>query len=420
MEVLVKTNLIISKIESDLRKSICEWLENLDFCKLQSYVNKALRNNGSYIVSPVPDPLESQVVQINLCSESHFITSSDCRVNDFEFIIHLFQTHNDVMQNNLEEDLPASFFTLLPSNSLLGLWESLVFDSSIRDDLLGYVQTSIMFANQKVNPAIITWNKVVLLFGPPGTGKTSLCKALAQKLSVVLYPQYQHIHLIEINSHSLFSKWFSESGKLVMKLFESIREFAEEESSLIFVLIDEVESLAYNRQRATASDPSDAIRVVNALLTQIDSIRRYPNVLILANSNVVETMDNAFVDRADIKQYIGLPSISCIYEIYRSCINELIHSEIVVNICEKDLLSYREFKNLESSSEPHFFLTEELVAISNRSQQFSGRTLRKIPFLAVALHSNQMIPIKLPNFLGYLKQTVEKQVEDNKYFGNDV
>ena len=53
------------------------------------------------------------------------------------------------------------------------------------------------------------------------------------------------------------------------------------------------------------SEPSDAIRVVNALLTQLDSIKNAPNVLILTTSNITGAIDLAFVDRADIKQYIG-------------------------------------------------------------------------------------------------------------------
>ena len=45
------------------------------------------------------------------------------------------------------------------------------------------------------------------------------------------------------------------------------------------------------------SEPSDAIRVVNSLLTQIDQIKRFPNVIILTTSNVTGAIDLAFVDR---------------------------------------------------------------------------------------------------------------------------
>jgi SpoVK/Ycf46/Vps4 family AAA+-type ATPase len=60
----------------------------------------------------------------------------------------------------------------------------------------------------------------------------------------------------------LFSKWFSESGKLVAKMFAKIREAAEDESTLVVVLIDEVESLTTARKAAlSGAEPSDSIRV---------------------------------------------------------------------------------------------------------------------------------------------------------------
>lgn len=74
---------------------------------------------------------------------------------------------------------------------------------------------------------------------------------------------YSRSRLVEINAHSLFSKWFSESGKLVMKMFDDIKTFADS-GEYVFVLMDEVESLTAARQASIAgSEPSDAVRVVN-------------------------------------------------------------------------------------------------------------------------------------------------------------
>ena len=99
-------------------------------------------------------------------------------------------------------------------------------------------------------------------------------RGLAQKLAIRLSGQFQYGQLVEVNAHSLFSKWFSESGKLVQKLFGKIEELVEERDSLVIVLIDEVESLTAARKSAlSGSEPSDAIRVVNAVLTQIDKLK---------------------------------------------------------------------------------------------------------------------------------------------------
>ncbi len=246
-------------------------------------------------------------------------------------VIHVYRLSADVGVEQMGEDggdaenaTVACHQFMLPFVDFEGLWDSLYFDTNIKDQLIKYAMTALLFSSRHVDPAIITCNRVVLLHGPPGTGKTTLCKALAQTLSVRLQSRYTSTQLVEINSHSLFSKWFSESGKLVQRLFERIEELVSDKQSLVFVLIDEVESLASARQSAmSGSEPSDAVRSVNALLTQIDRLQRFENVMVLATSNITEAIDVAFLDRADIRQYIGPPSLRARYEILRTCLNEL-------------------------------------------------------------------------------------------------
>ena len=166
--------------------------------------------------------------------------------SNVNLIVHVFQLDEDGASEEMtsgeggDDSIPSCTQWLMPSTEFHGLWDSLIYDSQIKQSLLNFAHTAMVFSDKKVDRNIITWNRVVLLHGPPGTGKTSLCKALAQKLSIRLSKRYPCATLLEINAHSLFSKWFSESGKLVMKLFAHIHELVEDEDNLVIVLIDEV------------------------------------------------------------------------------------------------------------------------------------------------------------------------------------
>ncbi|XP_058971298.2 pachytene checkpoint protein 2 homolog [Pocillopora verrucosa] len=362
--------------------------------------------------------LTEHVKSVSVCDTDLVSKERQSNLKNCKLAIHVFQLHDDgPATEELEEDIAAANHWLLPSDDFHGIWESLIFDSDVKAQLINYAMTTLLFSDRGVNSNIISWNRVILLHGPPGTGKTSLCKALAQKLSIRLSDRYSYGQLIEINSHSLFSKWFSESGKLVMKMFQKIQELIDDKDALVCVLIDEVESLTAARKSAMqGQEPSDAIRVVNALLTQIDHIKRFPNVIILTTSNVTGAIDLAFVDRADIKQYIGPPSVNAIFSIYHSCIAELMRAGIISPV--QQILGIRDLEVLRFVHNDATNLSLELLEIARKSHGLSGRTLRKIPFLAHARHV-QTPAVALAAFLSALSWTVDKQFEDRENLKND-
>ena len=284
---------------------------------------------------------------------------------------------------------------------------------------------------------------------------TKKCKALAHKLvirSMDLYPSGGY--LLEIKSHSLFSKWFSESGKLISKLFQRIREMVEDEPDALFVvLMDEVESLASSRVASGGGgDPSDAVRAVNSLLTSLDSIRRFGNVLVVSTSNITGMVDGAFVDRVDWMVKVDLPCLEARYEILRGCLGELERVGILDlgaggngdgdggdsvegvvydgKIQSFDLVVHNAKQNesatatgagagtvgdvpVGTNNYTYHTHSEKLLECARLAEGLSGRALRKLPFQSHAfhVHCSPTGNVSMADFLIALKAGIERKVK---------
>ncbi|GJN92359.1 hypothetical protein Rhopal_005389-T1 [Rhodotorula paludigena] len=142
----------------------------------------------------------------------------------------------------------------------------------------------------------------------------------------------------------------------------------------------------------SGKEPSDALRVVNALLTQLDKLKTRKNCLIMTTSNLSGAIDNAFIDRADIKQYIGLPPAAAVYWILKSCLQEIMRAGLIPPI-DQTLHDYQAIEVLRSAGgsaatagDRETQCSDLLFSLAQQCQGLSGRTLRRLPVLAHARH----------------------------------
>jgi transitional endoplasmic reticulum ATPase len=131
----------------------------------------------------------------------------------------------------------------------------------------------------------------VLLYGPPGCGKTYLVKAIAGTGKA---------NVLSVKGAELLSKWVGESERAVRELFRRAREAAP---TLVF--LDEVDALAPIRGQATDGGTTD--RVVAALLTELDGVESLRNVVVIGATNRPDLIDPALLRPGRLERLVYVP-----------------------------------------------------------------------------------------------------------------
>ncbi|MDP8023428.1 MAG: AAA family ATPase [Nitrososphaeria archaeon] len=177
------------------------------------------------------------------------------------------------------------------------------------DEAKRALQDAIIYPNKRPDLFPLGWPRGILLYGPPGCGKTMLAAATAAEIDAVF---------LSVDAASIMSKWLGEAEKNVARLFQQARDISQQEGKPVIIFIDEVDSLFGTRSQEVGGE----IRVRNQFLKETDGIsekgKKTP-VYILAATNKPWSLDPPFLRRFEKRIYVGLPVMAArkkMFELY--------------------------------------------------------------------------------------------------------
>jgi len=161
--------------------------------------------------------------------------------------------------------------------------------------------------------------KGILLYGPPGCGKTLIAKAvansLAKKVAEVSGDEHARSYFLNIKGPELLNKYVGETERQIRLVFQRAREKSEEGWPVI-VFFDEMDSLFRTRGTGISSDMESTI--VPQLLAEIDGVETLKNVIVIGASNREDLIDPAILrpGRLDVKIKIERPNEEAAAQIF--------------------------------------------------------------------------------------------------------
>lgn len=166
-----------------------------------------------------------------------------------------------------------------------------------QEDAKRAIRESIVYPTKRADLFPLGWPRGILLYGPPGCGKTLIAAAAAAEIDG---------YFINVDAASMMSKWLGEAEKNVSKLFAMARKLNDHENVPVLLFVDEIDSLLGTRNGEVGGE----VRVKNQFLTEMDGINSKSKELLLyviGATNKPWSLEAGFLRRFQKRIYVTLP-----------------------------------------------------------------------------------------------------------------